>query len=73
MTGQSARLYLERKGRIDTRRTHFGSVLDVGSTAVSHVATLINPTIQLINDDFGTPDKSGVSEIWPDKEKFNVT
>lgn len=69
MSSQSSRIYLERKGVLPTLRSKNVSVLDVSKHYIRNVSTIISPDVQLVVDDYGSPDRAGISGTWPNTSK----
>lgn len=71
MSSQSSRIYLERKGVLPTLRSKYVSVLDLSKHYIRNVSTIISPDVQLVNENYGSPDMAGISGTWPNTSKVS--
>lgn len=72
MTSKSARLYLEAKGIIYTRRCYHEPILDPNLNIARRNPLIFPAPAQLVMSDYNSPDHAGPTPEWPDKEPRSV-
>lgn len=68
MTGQSARIYRERKGLALTRRRIGRANFDPSANIVRSTPAITLPEHQLVERAFGSPDVVTLNSNWPNQE-----